>query len=59
MRKFLGFVLIVCILIFQISYNHRLDSNLFPQSPQELGLDVMTLLVLFFGFIFLKNKKLF
>ena len=54
MRKFLGLVLIVAVVIFQ---TQRFSGNFFPQSPQELGLDIMSFLVFLLGFTLLKNKK--
>jgi hypothetical protein len=57
MRKFLGFVLIIAVFVFQISYTQRFGGNFFPQSPLELGLDIMSFLVFLLGFTLLKSKK--
>jgi Mn2+/Fe2+ NRAMP family transporter len=57
MRKFLGFVLIVAVFVFQISYTQIFGGNFFPQSPLELGMDIMSLLVFLLGVYLSKSNR--
>lgn len=56
MNRFLGFILIIGVIILQV-YMNRFDRNFFPQSPKELVFDVASLLIFILGFYVYKNNR--
>jgi len=56
MNRFLGFILIIGVIILQV-YVDRFDRNFFPQSPKELVIDIISLLVFILGFYIYRNNR--
>jgi hypothetical protein len=56
MNRFLGFMLIIGVIILQV-YVNRFDRNFFPQSPKELVIDIISLLVFLLGFYIYRNNR--
>jgi hypothetical protein len=56
MNRFLGFVLIIGVIILQV-YIDRFDGNFFPQSPKELAIDVISFLVFLLGVHIYRNNR--
>ena len=57
MKRFLGLILILCVVIFQTSMTTSYGNNLLPSSPQELGFDILSLILFIFGVILVKSKR--
>ena len=57
MKKLIGLILIVSAIYFNHSMTHHFGGNLFPQSPIELGCDLVSLFTFGFGVSLLRTKR--